>query len=89
MENNVAFDSAGHCYITESGAEEGNSFINNLSVYNKHRFGTIGQSDDIQVRQQTSSFWIRNMKNNFIGNAAAGEAVRICTILTKKCISDF
>ncbi len=68
----MAFDTAGHCYITESGKEEDNNFINNLSVYNKHRFGTIGQSDDIQARQQTSSFWIRNMKNNFIGNAAAG-----------------
>lgn len=73
LEDNVAFDSHGHCYITEDGSEEGNSFVNNLSVFNKHRFGVIGQSDDFRDRQQTSSFWIRNMKNNFIGNTVAGE----------------
>ena len=55
VEDNVAFDTHGHCYITEDGSEEGNSFLNNLSVYNNHRSGTIGQSDDFQDRQQTSS----------------------------------
>lgn len=65
--------STGHCYITESGYEEGNNFLNNLSVYNKHRSGEIGQSDDPNARQQTSSFWIRNMKNNFVGNSVAGK----------------
>jgi hypothetical protein len=29
VRDNVAFDTKGHCYITGSGAEEGNSFVEN------------------------------------------------------------
>lgn len=67
IENNVAFDSQGHCYITEDGVEEDNTFKDNLGVKNAKQTVGISTSD-----RAVSTFWITNPRNHFIGNVAAG-----------------
>ena len=51
IENNVAFDTIGHCYFLEDGAERANSFINNLAILS--RVGSLIPSDS-----EPANFWI-------------------------------
>jgi hypothetical protein len=71
VEDNVAFDSYGHCYMLEDGAEIDNTFIGNLGARTRGIFNAetllAGASDKF-----ASTFWITNTKNHFIGNVAAG-----------------
>lgn len=64
IDDNVAFDTKGHCYATETGNERYNSFTYNLGAYNKRltRTTTNNQSDK-PGGHATSTFWIRNMEN--------------------------
>jgi len=73
IDDNVAFDTAGHCYATETGSEQYNIFTHNLGAYTKKLTRSNGQSDSPGSHGKGSStFWIRNMKNTFVGNVAAG-----------------
>mmetsp|Transcript_7650 Transcript_7650/g.10558 ORF Transcript_7650/g.10558 Transcript_7650/m.10558 type:complete len:1025 (+) Transcript_7650:187-3261(+) len=69
VEDNVAFDSYGHCYILEDGGEEDNTFKNNLGARTRTqpKEHSIGSSD-----HKPSTLWITNPKNHFIGNVCAG-----------------
>lgn len=71
IEDNVAFDSYGHCYTLEDGAEMDNQFIGNLGARTRGVPAAVatvlGSSDSFG-----STFWITNTKNHFIGNVAAG-----------------
>jgi len=67
VEDNVTYDTVGHCYGVEDGAETDNTFQGNLGVYNKRPSRGIGGTDS-----QASIFWITNTKNHFIGNVAVG-----------------
>jgi hypothetical protein len=74
IQENVAFDTKGHCYITEDGIETGNEFLYNLGASTGiplkiiPNVGTNGNETD----GQPSTFWITNPSNTFIGNVAAG-----------------
>lgn len=35
VEENVAFDTSGHCFMTEEGGERNNKFIRNLGILTK------------------------------------------------------
>lgn len=78
IDNNVAHNTKGHCYATETGIEHDNVFRDNLAVasYKLDVTGN-GQSDD-PAKAGTGSaagnagFWIRNMMNTFVGNRVAG-----------------
>jgi len=73
IDDNVAFETKGHCYATETGNEENNIFSYNLGASVKPLTKSNGQSDSVPGHGKgTSIFWIRNMKNTFIGNVAAG-----------------
>jgi cell surface hyaluronidase len=69
VERNVAFDTIGHCYFLEDGAETGNVLDGNLGMLTRGapRNGAILESD---VRPAT--FWISNPDNVVTRNAAAG-----------------
>jgi len=73
IDDNVAFDTKGHCYATETGNERFNAFTHNLGAYTQQITRSNGQSDSpLGHGSGTATFWIRNMENTFIGNVAAG-----------------
>ena len=63
IDDNVAFNTLGHCYATETGNEENNTFTHNLGAYTRKLTRSNGQSDSPGGKGQTATFWIRNMKN--------------------------
>lgn len=74
IDNNVAFHTKGHCFATETGTEENNIFKDNLGCRTKKMYAWNGQSDSqgFLEKHLASTFWVRNMKNEFYGNVAAG-----------------
>eukprot|EP00957_Ditylum_brightwellii_P140608 10711928-Ditylum_brightwellii.AAC.1 len=75
VHDNVAYDVKGHCFITETGDEEYNTFTNNLGARGRKLSVGFGQSDTpnhTPGKHEASIFWIRNMKNMITGNVAAG-----------------
>jgi len=73
IDDNVAFDTTGHCYATETGSERLNVFTRNLGAFTQKMTRSNGQSDSEGFELgQTATFWIRNMENTFVGNVAAG-----------------
>lgn len=67
--DNVAFDTFGHCFMTEDGGEWDNYFIGNLGSKQKKPSKIIrsGESDG-----QPTTFWMPTPVNHYIGNVAAG-----------------
>ena len=67
---NIAYDTAGHCFMTEDGGELDNKFIRNLGTNTKRasRLARDGESDI----QNPSTFWTANPMNEWVGNVAAG-----------------
>jgi hypothetical protein len=81
---NVAFDILGYCYYLEDGVEEENTLSFNLVAF-VHFLGEApwGVGQTTQIKKQTPSltnpadvaaagFYISNIRNNLIGNAASG-----------------
>ena len=82
---NVAFDVTGYCYYLEDGVEHHNTISFNLAAH-IHLLGPEapwGNGQTTQVYQQSdiltlpadvtaSGFYITNVQNNIIGNAASG-----------------
>ena len=74
IEENVAFDTKGHCYMTEDGMEMNNQFIRNLGAQTGipatiiPNNGSNGDESD----GAPSTFWISAPTNYFEGNVAAG-----------------
>jgi hypothetical protein len=57
VENNVAYNAFGHCFILEDGTEEDNHFVGNLGVLTRNQQITIGATD-----HEASLFWITNTR---------------------------
>lgn len=74
IQENVAFDTKGHCYMTEDGMENNNEFIRNLGAQTGivttiiPNSGPNGDETDFEP----STFWITSPTNSWIGNVAAG-----------------
>ena len=74
IEENVAYDTKGHCYMTEDGMEMNNQFIRNLGAQTGIPAkiipdnGTNGDESD----GAPATFWITAPTNYFEGNVAAG-----------------
>ena len=74
IDGNVAYDTSGHCFMTEDGAETGNTFSNNLGALTRRVTnlipdnGTNGKETD----DDASTFWMTNPTNSWVGNVAAG-----------------
>lgn len=75
VEDNVAWNTSGHCYATETGSEINNVFKDNLGSRTKLLQFHNTQSDSKGFwtgKHQAATFWVRNMDNDWIGNVAAG-----------------
>ena len=59
VENNVAFNTFGHCFITENGGEINNTFKENLGSHTKMQSMGIGASD-----LDCSTFWVTSPRNH-------------------------
>jgi hypothetical protein len=64
--NNVAFETMGHTFFIEDGAETKNYLFNNLAIKTKISFSLLNTD------QSPASFWITNPDNQFVNNHAAG-----------------
>lgn len=68
IEDNVAFDIMGHCFMTTDGIETDNSFERNLGAFVRSAVNLIpGEQDN-----EPSVFWIASPTNSYTGNVAAG-----------------
>ena len=70
VSENVAFRTAGHCFMTEDGGEMDNHFVGNIGALTRAAGRTVraGETDSTGP----STFWISNPNNHFVGNVAAG-----------------
>jgi hypothetical protein len=78
IEENVAYDTKGHCYVLEDGIEKENEFIRNLGAQTGPPEVVIPISTTANNGEendgQPATFWITNPENTFRGNVAAGSA---------------
>jgi len=74
VEENIAFDTAGHCFMTEDGNEVGNSFRRNLGAMTKRVIDLIPDngSNGRETDNEPSTFWATSATNSWEGNVAAG-----------------
>lgn len=74
VSENVAYDTAGHCFMTEDGIEQGNEFLYNLGALTRSvdvKIPDDGSNGD-ETDDEPSTFWMTNPSNTWIGNVAAG-----------------
>lgn len=71
LDGNVAYDTFGHCFMTEDGAEQGNVFRNNLGALTRRAIHLIPDNGK-ETDDDASTFWMTNPTNSWIGNVAAG-----------------
>jgi len=74
VEENIAYDTKGHCFILEDGMETGNSFIRNLGAQTGIPDIIIPDSgsNGIETDAEPATFWITNPTNTWVRNVAAG-----------------
>ncbi|GJP81332.1 hypothetical protein CLOP_g11497 [Closterium sp. NIES-67] len=76
IEDNVTYETKGHCFLVEEGSETGNVFRRNLgmSVRQVERVIPPDTSDPygFHTDKQPSVFWLATPFNSFFGNVAAG-----------------
>lgn len=74
VEENVAFDTKGHCYIVEDGMESGNKFLRNLGAKTGAPDVLIPDMghNGVETDDAPATFWITNPTNVWVGNVAAG-----------------
>jgi len=76
IDNNVAYDTFGHCFMVEDGMERFNTFSNNLGAKTKKAIQIIPELPDKFNGKETdgsaATFWITNPDNKYINNVAAG-----------------
>eukprot|EP00542_Grammatophora_oceanica_P020927 CAMPEP_0194026912 /NCGR_PEP_ID=MMETSP0009_2-20130614/1155_1 /TAXON_ID=210454 /ORGANISM="Grammatophora oceanica, Strain CCMP 410" /LENGTH=1694 /DNA_ID=CAMNT_0038665801 /DNA_START=100 /DNA_END=5184 /DNA_ORIENTATION=- len=81
IEENVAFDTFGHCFMLEDGFETGNTFKKNLGALTKNQPSAdvippiAAQNNGEETDGNSATYWITNPDNNFIDNVAAGCAM--------------
>jgi len=74
IEDNIAYDTKGHCFILEDGMETGNKFIRNLGAMTGVPVDVIpnqGPNGD-ETDYDPATYWVTNPTNTWIGNVAAG-----------------
>ena len=64
IEENIAFDTFGHCFMTEDGVEHSNRFIRNLGINVKKSKRLLNdESKRKESDDRPSVFWMTNMNN--------------------------
>jgi hypothetical protein len=76
IEENVAFNVSGHCYMCEDGIETNNTFAHNLGLvdYVVTKLIPPEGSDPPNSDTTPAVFWMANPYNTLINNVAAGSA---------------
>jgi cell surface hyaluronidase len=69
---NVAYDSTGHCYFLEDGAETKNLIEGNLGIRTRRPDNNRGERPLIPTDTNPATFWISHPDNIVRNNAAAG-----------------
>lgn len=69
VQQNVTFDTIGHCYFLEDGSETGNRLDYNLGI---ETLATPAGKNLLPSDTQPATFWITNPDNELIGNVSAG-----------------
>jgi len=84
VSENVAYDVTGYCYYLEDGVEEDNTISFNLAAFihmigtpsrgNGQRTPIVKESEEITLPADVTAagYYITNLRNNIIGNAASG-----------------
>jgi hypothetical protein len=74
LEDNVAFDTKGHCYMLEDGIETGNEFVRNIGIRTGAPRTIIPDmgSNGIESDGLPATFWMTNPHNTWIDNVVAG-----------------
>ncbi|NNL97622.1 MAG: transmembrane domain-containing protein [Acidimicrobiia bacterium] len=72
VEDNVGFDTFGHCYFLEDGAERFNVFDHNLGLVTRRPEGADALLGSDAGYPGPGTFWISNPDNTFTNNVAAG-----------------
>jgi cell surface hyaluronidase len=72
VKNNAAFDTIGHCYFLEDGAETGNTFDGNLGFMTRKAADKTGLLPTDEGFPGAATFWISNPANTYRNNIAAG-----------------
>ncbi|CAI5484156.1 unnamed protein product [Closterium sp. Yama58-4] len=76
IEENVAYETKGHCYLLEEGSELNNNFRRNLGINARKVEKSIPPASssklDKQTDKQPTTFWLATPHSNFIDNVAAG-----------------
>ncbi|CAI7745485.1 unnamed protein product [Closterium sp. NIES-53] len=76
IEDNVAYETKGHCYLLEEGSELNNNFRRNLGINARKVEKVIPPASssklDKQTDKQPTTFWLGTPHSNFIDNVAAG-----------------
>jgi hypothetical protein len=72
IEQNVAYNTAGHCFFMEDGAETGNSLIGNLAMNIRKPDPELKEKPLLASDNEPAAFWITNPANTVRGNVAAG-----------------
>ena len=71
IKGNVAYDTKGHCFVLQDGAETGNTFEGNLGALTT-KIKKDYRSPSGDTGSDPATFLIANTQNSFIGNVAAG-----------------
>jgi len=71
VSDNVAFNTAGHCYILEDGGETKNVVRRNLGATTRAVQTLISDAESDNL---PATFWLLNPDNDFVSNVAAGSA---------------
>ncbi|GJP48947.1 hypothetical protein CLOM_g8217 [Closterium sp. NIES-68] len=76
IEDNIAYETKGHCYLLEEGSELNNLFTRNLGINARKVDKVIPPASssklDKQTDRQPTTFWLGTPHSNFIDNVAAG-----------------
>ena len=72
IKNNAAFDTIGHCYFLEDGAEVGNTFDGNLGFMTRNAAKGQALLPTDTDFPGAATFWISNPANTYRNNVAAG-----------------
>jgi len=76
VDNNVAYDTFGHCFMVEDGFERFNTFSNNLGARTKRATQIIpnlpSKGNGDETDGSAATYWITNPMNYFENNVAAG-----------------
>ena len=74
VKDNIAYDTAGHCFVLKDGKETGNYFLRNLGAKTRKASSSIPSLNDGEfwLDDSPSTFFAANPSNSWLDNVGAG-----------------